>query len=253
VLRGLGTVSDGWILLAGDAVEEYEFRPDPDFLPAVAAIDTPERALRFVEQYGLLFAAPELEDEDVPEWMVAGSAYRLTESVDDYLGLASKLREVRRIYALSQRVAYGDRFSIPMLRSTIRRLGSEYDYVDLSVPVEIVMRSRKTDDLLFLANTLVAATVTPALAVSGAAFLVGVDEATSAFALFPASPTLAGHAWLQVAAEVVQQVELESCEACGVLYVVKDPRQRFCTPRCANRERSRRFRERHDTIEGRWQ
>jgi hypothetical protein len=245
VLRGQGALSDGWIEIPGDVIEEYEFRPDPDFLPAVAAIDTPERALRFVARYGLLFAAPELEDEDVPEWMRAGQLVRFNESVDEYLALASQLRELRRIYALSQRVAYGDRFWIPALRNAIQRFGSEDQEADVSEPTDTVMRSLRTEALLFLSSTLVAVTVTEALDSYGASFLVGVDEPVPAFALFPASPTLAGHAWLQVAAEVVQQVELESCEACGVLFVVKDPRQRYCTPRCANRDRSRRFRAKH--------
>jgi hypothetical protein len=249
-------LQDGWIELAGDRVEEYEFRPDPDFLPTVAAIETPEQALRFVARYGLLFEAPALDVEGVPEWRIAGRLLRFRESADDYVAFASELRDVRRLYALSQRAASGDRYWLQPLRNALPEFVAERHDADLALAAfedvfggyqEIVEAAQEggAADLAFLASTLVSVVVTGALESYEARFLVGIGEQAPEFALYPASPTLAGHAWLQVAAEVVQQVELADCESCDVLFVVNDPRQRYCSERCANRERSRRFRERH--------
>jgi hypothetical protein len=193
--------------LFGGRAEEYDFETSYEFLTAAASIATPDSAVRFVARYGLAFLAVEREDPDA--WAKELRHLTFGEPVADYLALGSELREIRRLYRLSQAVARGDEQKLP----------------------EVVADS-----------------INSALERSDGRFWTGMVPG-SGIVIRPASPTLAGQAWLQVAIEALQKLNLRECEVCGAVFAVTDPRKRFCTPRCSGRTRSRRFRQSHRLIE----
>lgn len=68
--------------------------------------------------------------------------------------------------------------------------------------------------------------------------------ACPSFRTAPAYKSLRGVCYMQLATHLSEGAMFTSCEACSTPFVVMDPRQRFCTATCANRERVRRHRAR---------
>lgn len=234
------------VSLRGDAIEEYVFLPSPAFLAAAAALSDEQGVLRFVQRYGLLFEAPELDDDARPEWQKAGRLMSFDERVGAYLALAFDLQAIRRLYALAERATYADRYSIAALRRALADFLTERQQAeDLTIPRDTNVDSLKRDELVALAAAQISVTTSMAIEEHGARFLLGIGSSRGEFALLPASPTLAGHAWLQVAAEVLQRLQLRACETCEAVFAVTDPRQRYCSSRCGNTARARRFRANH--------
>ncbi len=65
------------------------------------------------------------------------------------------------------------------------------------------------------------------------------------FVLTVDPPTLVGHAYNQFAMLLNQGVPGGRCPECGRVFVIKDRRQRFCSPQCAQRARHRRWKEKN--------
>jgi len=241
-LRGHAVIDHGRVSLRGSDIEEYTFVAEPDFLFDLTAIRSERGVVRFVAEYGFLFEARDAEDDEIPEFLKGGPLVYYWESLDDWFELTSRLQTLERLYDHSQRIAsVRDRYSIQTIRNMVAEL-------ELPVPgsggvsdTELEFASEEAR-LVWQASLHIASTLTTELEQNDARFLVSLSLTPPRFALLPASRTLAGHAWLQLASVILQGLDLTSCQECGRTLIADDPRRRYCSDRCGTRVRQRRFR-----------
>jgi hypothetical protein len=60
------------------------------------------------------------------------------------------------------------------------------------------------------------------------------------FALSMRCPTLWARSWYEAAVLIAAQAPLRACDSCGRQFLIEDPRMRYCSPRCREREKKRR-------------
>jgi hypothetical protein len=97
------------------------------------------------------------------------------------------------------------------------------------------------DDVVAEARATVLAAVNTGLA--GAELEVSLDLRPRTI-LSPHFPDLLGFVYFALAKVLIEEPPLSRCLECGVPFIVRDRRQRFCSERHANRARYRRFRAR---------
>src|SRR5438132_6698072 len=110
-IRGKGRYSDGWIVLAEPDPNTYSPlvpRPDGDLLFELLAVNSPQRAVAFVQSWGLLHHGPGAADhrERFTEWQ--GEINKLNNILDAYRCIGPALA--------------GDAKALQMLRSWLARV-----------------------------------------------------------------------------------------------------------------------------------
>jgi len=229
-LRGPAAIEDGWVTLRGGEIEQYQFEAHPGFLDDLVNVRRPEAIVRFVAAYGLLWEG-QLDPDDF-EWL--SPMFRVREPVERWLSFVAELREIQRLYCLSQWALHRGE---PHVIASLRKAAQEIVAFPAGEALVEVLSEAVAGFLSVL--------VTERIEENAARFLVGVSDTHGRYELLPAAATLAGHAWLQLAAQLLQHIELGECPACGRIFVLA-PRQRYCSTRCATRQRVRRHRRRSE-------
>jgi hypothetical protein len=227
-LRGRALLDEDYIVLDKAHSTEYQPMTTTELLFDLAAIRRPSDALPFVRRYGLLFHGPDADEFREPwsEWE------RTALLLSGFLHMHVSLHKAVR----------GDAAAAEELRS---RWGETVKgFYKQEAPTEEMFFLQVTD---FLAHWTTQGLEGAQFGVGPAAFFQKDGEPYGGpgdFVLTVNPPNLLGYAYNQFAHFLNQGVPGARCPECGRVFVIKDRRQRFCSPQCAQRARYRRWKER---------
>ena len=216
----------GWVELDRDGLEEYVPITEANLVFDLAAVRTPSDAVKFVRRYGLLRHGD--RDGD------------LRESFADWEQTAVQLSALLRLASTLQDAVAGDADALRALR----------DVFEPAARPLFAEQATTDADLLAQMSVLVAWMLSSGLegcqerVEADVAWRVGTDggEGPPARYRFAVeAPDLVGHAYHAAALLITNRYPLAACEEDGLFFIVQDPRQRFCSPRCAARSRRRRW------------
>jgi hypothetical protein len=216
----------GWVELDRDGLEEYVPITEPNLVFDLAAVRTPSDAVEFVRSYGLLRHGK--RDGD------------LRESFADWEQTAVQLSALLRLASTLQAAAAGDADALRALR----------DVFEPAARPHFAERATTDADILAQMSVLVAWMLSSGLegcqerVEAEVEWRLGADGGAGPPAQFQfavEAPDLVGHAYHAAALLVTNRYPLAACEEDGRFFLVEDPRQRFCSPRCAARARRRRW------------
>jgi hypothetical protein len=226
-LRGPARFSRGWIELDHTRAEEYQPYELKGIVFDFAGIHTPAEAVQFVERYGLLWAGPQAREFREP-W-------------EAWLEEIHALQGTLALYAMVRQAVDGDQDALAALRRVGPGLAQMF-----KAPAE------NDEELLEQASVAVAWLISENLD--------GVEQRVAPAVLWDRGrwttgstgrvPHIRSHAALarvylqRVCAPCCGARTDDACHECGRLFPVHDARQRFCSARCANRQRYRRWAER---------
>ena len=218
-----------------------------------------ESALQFVGKYGLL------EMENRPFFPAAWVM-----PLDRFLWLAQTVRTCLLIHRWLTHAVAGDAEALAELRKLEGEMLGVTGRAGMGVVLEpnakqlvqrLKVQARSSHKARVTDSELLALSA-QALAFLMNIGLLGVEERVSAAIAWPEPGEAAewpsdaftmaihprgllGTVFHHLALYVLNRRPLASCERCGSLYFQEDPRQRFCTVRCADRARRERWRESH--------
>lgn len=231
-LRGPAVVVDGWIELDTARAVEYQPMAEREILFELAAVTDQPRALAFVQRFGLLHCGP--------------GTTRARERLDTMLDDAHGVRCAVLLYTAVNRAMHGDHDEAAQALNDLRgRLAP--------LLCAVFQQDPATDqERMASATKLVAMMVSEGLADVRSAVTAAMEwdiEGEEApgpgdFRFAPRPADLLGYAYHHFALEIVNRAPMRKCEGCARAFVIADRRQRFCSPTCATRARSRRFQER---------
>ncbi len=216
----------GWIELDPLGIEEYFPITERDLVFDLAAVRTPTDAVEFVRRYGLLRHSEPGGD--------------LREPWADWEQTATHLSATLRLASTLQAAVAGDADALRALR----------DGFEPAVRPLFAARAANDDELLAQMSILVAWMLSSGLegcqerVEAEVDWDVGEDGGAgppARYRLAVEAPDLVGHAYHAAALLVTTRYPLAECEDDGRFFLVSDPRQRFCSPRCASRARRRRW------------
>jgi hypothetical protein len=226
-LRGPARFSRGWIELDHTRAEEYQPYELRGIVFDFAGIHTPAEAVQFVERYGLLWAGPQAREFREP-W-------------EAWLEEIHALHTTLALYSMVRQAVDGDQDALAALRLVGPSLAQIF-----KAPAE------NDEELLEQASVAVAWLISENL--DGVEQRVapavlwdrgdGQPGAPGEYLIFVRTPHLLGYIYSEFALLVVGRVPMMQCHECGRLFPLHDARQRFCSARCANRQRYRRWAER---------
>lgn len=199
--------------------EEYQPYECANLLFDFSALKSPKDVPGFVAQYGLLKHTEGLE------------------KVTDFLNEAAA---VRILFSLVIAIRKGD-------IQFLREVRSFPDLAPLFEPPP-----KDDDELMKQASELVARVINENLEgvhhglVSEAAFEVdGVSGSPGNFLWVVYPENLLQYIYHQFAQTINLKAPIASCSECGRIFRVEHGRQEYCSPRCANRARIKRYRANH--------
>jgi len=211
-------------ILKGDYVsisqpEEYQPYECANLVFDFSALKSPKDVPGFVAQYGLLKHTEGLE------------------KVTDFLNEAAT---VRILFSLVIAIRKGD---IQSLRDVLRVL---------NIAALFETPPKDDDELMAHASVLVAWVVNEKLEgvphglMSEAALEVdGVSGSPGNFLWVVYPENLLQYIYHQLAQTINLKAPIASCSECGRIFRVEHGRQEYCSPRCANRARIKRYRAKH--------
>ncbi len=211
-------------ILKGDYVsisqpEEYQPYECANLVFDFSALKSPKDVPGFVAQYGLLKHTEGLE------------------KVTDFLNEAAT---VRILFSLVIAIRKGD---IQSLRDVLRVL---------NIAALFEAPPKDDDELMAQASVLVAWVVNEKLEgvphglMSEAALEVdGVSGSPGNFLWVVYPENLLQYIYHQLAQTINLKAPIASCSECGRIFRVEHGRQEYCSPRCANRARIKRYRAKH--------
>jgi hypothetical protein len=252
-LRGPAWPDGDAIAIDGARAEWYQVLAHPTVGLELARVQSPADAVAFATRFGLLRTAPALDWEPLPAV--------LRESLEQFLTSARILRHVLETTLDVRRADAGNPEAFARLRATfvipddadeIWRVREDGREVKKVIKARDGFRSRAerlvdADDrtVLIKASESAAWHLTSVLA--GAQPSV-FDRAAQGEAVSPGHlrlgilpETLEQACYLSVAVALAEKEPLDICPECRRVFLLADPRQKFCTPACAGRSRYRRF------------
>jgi hypothetical protein len=260
-VRGPGVIDDGMVDIDFDHVEFYDWSRAESLPYDLAAIRHEADILGFVRRWGLLGTTSDEPDESNPEptedWWDAARNINfllyLHALVDKYeRGTLTSARDVAEFWAgIYTGSVFGNDGSDTTLwkwlteptereQKTSEAIGSLLNG-DLDVMVEDIRTEILEEELWEIERQPVKLSVRR---IDSLAEELGIDEhemPPGNYALTVRCDNLLARAYVQLALEVTRGVPAEICPEDGRVFAVRDPRQRYCSPQCAGRARSRRF------------
>jgi len=221
-LRGPARHDGGWIVLDKDQATEYTPNVGPQLGLDLAYVRTPEDAVAFAEHYGMLWHGP--------------GSVSLREPFTEWDREASTLREIVNLWLLILSVLRGEHEALTVYRQARERAARKSPDIDTMSERELLGRLTRS----------IAADVTQRLgeAQEGLVPLWEDDEVVPGEFAFVMTPKdLLSAVYHELGRAIVHRVPLKGCLECGRVFQVRDPRQKYCTPRCSNRSRYRRWSE----------
>lgn len=231
-LRGPAAIVDGWIELDAARAVKYQPIAEREILLDLAAVTDAPSALAFVQRFGLLHHGPGTPDP--------------RERLDAMLKEANQVAVAVLLYVAVNRAMHGDDDEAAQGLNDLR---------DPLAPVLARFDPEPTTDRerMEAATKIVAMMVSEGLADVRSAITAALDwdiegKAPGDFRFVPRPADLLGYAYHQFAMEIVSRAPMRNCEECARAFVIADRRQRFCSPTCATRARSRRFQARRRAL-----
>jgi hypothetical protein len=225
-IRGSAQLDGGWIAL--DAVRRTRYQPTPGDTPLfeLAGIRRPHDALGFVKRFGLLWHGPD-------------AAPPRRERFSDWEHEASKLTGILRMYESTRLAVEGDddRRTELAANDDVRRIREQS-------PSTTVLEAASDAVAAQIARGLsnVRMNISPAIR-----WLDGHGNRQGEpgeFIVSGAPNNLVEWAYHDLVLHVAEQVPVATCDDCARLFVLNHRNRRFCSDRCANRARQRRYAER---------
>lgn len=247
-IRGDALVKDDAVSLIGGRIEWFTLEDTEQLLDDFLRAESDRLIIRFVERYGLLLGGPSWDaDADYREFRQPG--FFITEPLETWRNTQSAIEYVQHLYRLSAYALTGRRFETRRLRSFMCEVLEDVQVAELvriaeADALEQVDAVESSPILLSLASGLINLILGAHLLRAESTYVLRPAERPPGVELAPASRTLMGHIWLQLAGQLLSRIELRECPECGHLFEVRDPRQIFCSRACGTRERVRRYRER---------
>lgn len=234
-LRGPAVIVDGLIKLDTARAVEYQPMAEREILLDLAAVKDESSALAFVQRFGLLHCAPG----------TPAPRERLATMLDE----ARRAACVVLLYVAVNRATHGDDDEAAQGLTDLRGQLAPLLRAAFEQP------AGSDDERLAQATKLVARMVSDGLAdvrsAVTAALEWDIDGETPGpgdFRFVPRPADLLGYAYHQLAMAIVNRAPMRNCEECARAFVIADRRQRFCSPTCATRVRSRRFQARQRAL-----
>jgi hypothetical protein len=228
-LRGAARLDDEQALVYVDRDRADTYRPlsEPQIGLALTKVRTPADVLAFVQRFGLLHTG----DPDAA--LTRASAY---EPVLDFLREAEKLRSVVSVLLDVRRVVDRHRSSDDRA-SALARLKAR-GFTDTGLE-NLALASRTSADILTRGLTHKPHVYDR--------YSVGESVPPGQIRLGILPDTLLEICYLQVAFALADKEPLDVCRECGNPFLVEDRRQQFCSSKCGNRARFRRFQQKRPT------
>jgi len=216
-LRGPASFDGDWLVLDKQQAVEYHPYEEKGIAFALANVRTPRDAVEFIGKYGMLKHGPEDEDcrEAFLEWQQEANC------IQNVFFLVRALREgVRGNMELAERVKPNIQylFSAPPAneRETLEQIAKT---------IALIINQGLNG-------------VGQGIAAHQVDFEVGQ---LGGFAFIARPHNLLGYIYHELAMLIVNQVPVNTCEGCGRVFLVKDVRQKYCSPQCSNRARFNRW------------
>ncbi len=196
----------------------------------LANVHTSDDAANFVTRFGLLRSSSGLG------WKVetVKGLYRPEEKrepIADILSAATELRSIAQTAILVRKGAGGDEPSMDHLRSELQLADSLSD--------RSILLHASANVASMLSGGL--ASATPKVYLRG--FADSAIQVVGMWSVGIEAETLLETCYLSLTLALSDEHPVEICGECGRLFVIEDPRQKFCTPACASRNRFKRFKE----------
>jgi predicted nucleic acid-binding Zn ribbon protein len=246
-VRGPARVVDDEVVLDEERAEKYYIHQPDDLLPDLAGLwgvlhdprpKLNREVLRFVRRHGLLWHGPE----------EVGSG-ECRESLQDILTASGKIRDAALLYeALVEAMKEGSIEPLRTVKTTAWRM-------------EHLFEEPPQSDWEYLAGASmwVAEFVNEGLRgsqhlMSAACGIVGPEARNNPLGepgvfLSDVRPsTLEAAAYIHLADLMVSHVKLAECPGCGNPFPPRSGKQKYCTERCANTTRWRRYKERQASL-----
>jgi hypothetical protein len=214
--RGPARFANGYVEMDRDRAELYVLIPsiDTPTLPFdLANISSDSDAVAFTERYGLLRHGP--------------GAPTSREKLSDFIAAAERMSKLVRLYWLVGESVAGDSEAFALLRKAVGPA-----IADDELCAQTSMYSAR-----LLSEGLRGAHI-------GVADAHEFSEATTPGSLvwLVNVRNLEQFAYYQFANLATTRTPIRPCAECGKMFVVEDARRRFCSTRCASRQRQRRGR-----------
>lgn len=228
---------DEWIVLDAEGGEWYDPRVEPDLWMEVQRVTSPADAVKFAARFGLLankpLAAKELEE--VPYLQGVKTPLR-----QEYRAFDSNATEIRSLLQMAldiQKARDGDldafkRLSRRVLDRRARLIGGVRSLFKSEEESSAVVFERAGHE------------IAEAVTLYGGRVVFSPDVPQGSRAIIGRSVgfgTLSQYCYFTLGEALSRDVRLGECGSCGLIFVMKDARQRFCEPACATRARSRRY------------
>lgn len=227
-LKGRARFEGGEIVLDSRTITEYQPFADKvtDYPYELAAIAEPGEAVTFARRFGLLRFGP--------------GAEQLREPWAEWERAALQVRAILRLGVDLGDAVRGDSEAIASLRAQAERWGHLFE-----------ARAANDEELLSQTSVVVAQLVNEGLddvgfgvqAEVGLKLADDTEGRPGRFTMSPRSPNLLGLIYYALALALVSRIPGRECEGCGRIFPVRDPRQRYHDPQCAQRTRYRRWAE----------
>ncbi len=225
-LRGPAWISGDQVVLDFQRSTSYQPLMERRIWIELTRVRTPPDVVNFVTQYGLLEKSRDcrglLHPKDIPA--------QDSEPTSDFIEAGAKLRHIAETMVYVRRAASGDDGAMAWLRDGFGR--------DEAADDRAVMMEASHSAAWAVNNGLLASGANPYV-FDRAQMGESVDPGHWRVGVLPES--LRGVCYLMLALSLADREPLEICEQCERLFVVEDPRQRFCTPTCSTRARVARF------------
>lgn len=228
--NGSAYLDGDWVEMDASRARKYDVYSQKDIVFDFAAIERPSDIPPFVRRYGLLWHGP------------GSDTFR--ELTEDWLVEAETLRVALTLYATQAKALAGNRKYLDKLRASRIHLGFQ--------------ERAETDEQLYQqTSALIARLIDQKLTgvqmgIKAACEFERPDKPGEAqppgvFVLTAFSPTLIAHIYYGAAMMIVNRVPASNCVQCGRMFIVRDGRQKYCSPTCGANARYHRFVAKRET------
>lgn len=250
--RGPATRERDEIVMDGRRAERYEPMLEPRIGLELSRVRTPDEAVVFVARFGML------DRPRVFEWEPCPAEVR--QPFADFEQAAEDLRRILRWVLDVRKAVAGDEAALARVRKDFAPSSPDADVRVETATGTVIVKARDLHDADYFAqddrSILVHANAVAAMWLSS-----GLSDAHP-YVFEPAqlfrdgraepgklrvgaiSATLLGYCYLTVA-NLLASEPIAICDECNRVFVVDDKRQKFCSPLCSGRGRSRRHKTNH--------
>lgn len=224
-LRGHATFDEGMIRLDSSTAELYTPSFAPELPSELSGVRRPSEAIEFVRDYGLLWHGP--------------GASGFSEPYADWERAIDNLLTVAHSYESLREATVGKGEATDRLRILFENPDASDEDILTQADASVAILMSEGLEGVEMRLTPDSAYEAEVIDQDGNKTLQGGDHGK--FTYMARAESLLGYIYFHLSIALVEQHPLRTCPECMRFFVVRDPRQKYCSESCSYRSRYRRW------------